>query len=104
MGEDDERFFRRLLHREKRLLVLTRHAQERAFERGLENRLIQSDLLQGRLASVLPRDSTSPGELVFDVRLIGRDGQPMRYVLAINNLIRVITLMKMSRILPGEPK
>lgn len=39
-------------------------------------------------------------ERVFDIRLIGIDGVPMRYVIAINSLIRVITLMKISRMSP----
>jgi len=94
--------FRNVLVRQKRQLVLTHHAQMRASERELENRLIQTDLLTGEMKSVEEQASEIAGERVFDIHVIGTDGQPMRYVLAINNLIRVITLMKVSRIKPGD--
>lgn len=94
--------FRRVLQRKKRYLVLTHHAEMRAAERQIENRLIQTDLLEGNIQPIRETLCEMPDERVFDVHVIATDGQPMRYVLAINNLIRVITLMKIGRIKPKE--
>lgn len=91
---------RRLLSRQSRHLVLTHHAQLRAAEREVENRLIQSDLKHGRIMDIRKQGTENFQERVFDIRLIGIDGVPMRYVIAINSLIRVITLMKISRMSP----
>ncbi len=94
--------FRQIIAGRRRELVLTRHAEMRAVERGLEHRLIQTDLIKGRMTSVREQRSESPDERNFDVQVIGTDGQPMRYVLAINNIIRVITLMRVNRMGPRE--
>ncbi len=94
--------FRQVLARKKRQLLLTRHAEMRAVERDLEHRLIQTDLIKGRITSVREQHSENPDERNFDVQVIGTDGQPMRYVLAINNIIRVITLMRVNRMGPRE--
>ncbi len=94
--------FRQLLIGKKRHLVLTHHAEMRSSERKMENRLIQTDLHSGHIILIQELNSEIASEQVFDVRLIGTDGQPMRYILAINSLIRVITLMKVSRMRPGD--
>lgn len=94
MGEKIRHEFRQLLSRQRRDLVLTQHAQMRAAQRQIENRLIQTDVGFGQITSIREQASTEPGERVFDIHLIGIDGAPIRYILAINSLIRVITLMK----------
>ena len=96
--------FRRMLSEKKRDLVLTNHAQTRASERNIEYRLIQSDLRQGHIIQIEEQASDEVEERVFDIRLIGKDGWPMRYLIAINSLIRVITLMKVSRNKPRHLK
>lgn len=96
--------FRKTLAERMRESLLTLHAQMCASERELENRLIQTDLQQGEILEVREQPSVDANERVFDVRLVGIDGQTMRYILAINNLIRVITLMRISRLETRELK
>ncbi|HLD76179.1 MAG TPA: hypothetical protein VI874_04120 [Candidatus Norongarragalinales archaeon] len=89
--------FQRTLSEKKREFVLTRHAELRIYERGLHQRPIEFDLFNGAIAHVVEQFSENPEERKFVVDLLTSDRLSLRYVIAINSEIRVITLMKKNR-------
>lgn len=96
MSLKPETFFA-LISAKKRRLEFTVHAISRA-----ERRFMDKGICERELATVLPffveeQASEIQGERVFDVYFLQKDEKYHRYVIVINEVLRVITMMRISR-------
>ncbi|OIO25250.1 hypothetical protein AUJ14_04505 [Candidatus Micrarchaeota archaeon CG1_02_55_22] len=89
--------FVRLLNNKKRPIAFTAHALERARQRLLPQQVLEQDLSAGRPVAAFEQESDSPSERKFSAYYLQRPGLFHRYVVTLNNVLRVITVMRTSK-------
>ena len=88
--------FKELIESKPRDIYFTKHAENRALQRFLSKMSVETDLFQNIAVKVLEQPSENSEERVFDVYFIQTTGVFHRYVVSLNSLIRVITLMRVK--------
>ena len=89
--------FAKLLNAKQRKIHYTKHCAERAHRRGLPLAVFENDLQNELPVLVLEQESEIPSERKFDVYYFQRGDLFHRYVFSINDMIRLITLMRTSK-------
>jgi len=89
--------FERLLKSKPRVMKPTPHSLERARKRQLPLSVVEVDLREGRPVLVFEQESEVAGERKFDVYYLQKPGYFHRYVISLNNELRVITVMRTSK-------
>jgi len=89
--------FMRILNSKKRETAFTNHATSMAEKRGLPRSSFEEDVKSQRPAVVVEQESEVGCERKFDVYYL-QDGRTFhRYVIALNNMMRVITLLRTNK-------
>ena len=89
--------FQKILTAKKRLQVFTMHASAMADKRGLPLAAFEDDIQNQRPAIVIEQDSEVACERKFDVYYLQAGRTFHRYVIALNNMMRVITLLRTNK-------
>lgn len=99
MKEIEATEFKKILEKKRREVVFTIHSRERAEQRRINLNTVENNLYSGEIVKVVEQKAEKTGERKFDVYFLQKPGLFHRYVVCLNNLIRVITLMRVSRTL-----
>lgn len=89
--------FLQVLSSKKRGTVFTIHASSMAQKRGLPESAFEDDIKNQRPAIVIEQESEVVCERKFDVYYLQEGRTFHRYVIALNNLMRVITLLRTNK-------
>ena len=89
--------FAKLLKIKNREFLITDHASKRARKRFLSAELFKKDLQHSRPALIFEQEHDVPGERKFDVYYAQTDDSYHRYIMALNDSTRLISLMRVNR-------
>ncbi|MFH1751098.1 MAG: DUF4258 domain-containing protein [Candidatus Micrarchaeota archaeon] len=89
--------FQDLLKEKKRNIYFTRHAQFRALQRLIPEKSIEDDLLSNSPTLVIEEDSDDPHKRKFSVYYLQFTGTYKKYIILINDEIRIITAMRTNK-------
>ncbi|MFA5246921.1 MAG: hypothetical protein WC408_03465 [Candidatus Micrarchaeia archaeon] len=86
-----------VLSSKKRETVYTKHAIAMAQKRGLPESAFEEDIKNQRPTIVIEQESEVACERKFDVYYLQEGRTFHRYVIALNNMMRVITLLRTNK-------
>lgn len=89
--------FKRVLKSKERKVVFTGHGEKRASERTVPLSAFLQDLKEQEPLLVFEQESEVSGERKFNLYYLQRPGLFHRYVVSLNNQLRIITLMRTSK-------
>lgn len=89
--------FAQVLLSKRRATVFTTHASAMSDKRGLPRSAFEDDIRNQRPAIVIEQESEVACERKFDVYYLQAGRTYHRYVIALNNMMRVITLLRTNK-------
>ena len=89
--------FMQALLSKRRVTVFTTHASAMADKRGLPKSAFEDDIKNQRPAIIIEQESEVACERKFDVYYLQAGRTFHRYVIALNNMMRVITLLRTNK-------
>ncbi len=89
--------FKKLLAAKRRDSHFTRHARQQSEKRTIPLAVFEEDLARNEPVLVLEEECETAGERKFDVYYRQAAGLFHRYVICLNNKIRLITLLRTSK-------
>ena len=89
--------FMRILNSKKREIVFTAHALEMSSKRGLPRSSFEEDMSTQHPTVAVEQESEVACERKFDVYYLQEGRTFHRYVIALNNMMRVITLLRTNK-------
>ncbi|HII53238.1 hypothetical protein COT30_02700 [Candidatus Micrarchaeota archaeon CG08_land_8_20_14_0_20_49_17] len=89
--------FVKILKSKERKIAYTKHAPKRAETRSMSLGIFESDIKNETPVAVVEQKCESLGERKFDVYYRQASGLYHRYVIVLNETIRLITLMRISK-------
>ncbi len=95
--EIGEKEFYEILGRKKRGLRFSRHSSKRAKERGLPQAIVEADIYSGKPLKILEQKCETPGERKFNLYYLQLPGYYHRYVIVLNDEMRIITVIRTSK-------
>ena len=96
MAIDPKKFFELILFK-KRPLVFTKHALLKLEKRFMDEAICEKELTTLAPIHVEEQACDAQGERLFDAYYFQKDEKFHRYVIVINEVIRVVTMMRISR-------
>lgn len=89
--------FERLLKIKKRGYEITDHAKERAQKRYLLIETFKKEIESSKPVRIFEQEHETSGERKFDVYYLQTDNFYHRYIIVLNDNIRLISLMRVSK-------
>ncbi len=90
-------FFLEMIRQKQRHFKFTQHALNRAEKRLMQLSICQEEILTKEPQNIEEQKSPVEGERQFSVYYKQNGDKYHRYVVALNNVIRVITMMRISK-------
>lgn len=94
--------FEKLLKMKDRSYAITEHAESRAKKRFLSIESFKKDISFGKPLLVFEQEHETLGERKFDIYYRQTDDYFHRYIIVLNDCIRLISLMRVSKDIQRE--